>query len=401
MANVPGTTRDEKNDNGLSPVVAPDSSSLLEATGADITPNPPNPPNVIQAPEEEIFFDDQADLPPMEKKVVGAAGQLTTAEMLELTLDRNFQMSRLATQYYYTRHFWMMFLPSVSITMISGIMAFMIKSEITMSETVSNWIAFLVGSFSIMNVFLQNLSNELNYDHCCKSQRAVSLGLKRILAEMEFHKSTTGGIPIEKIHEIEKTMNTIMGQNDATVPAAITSAYELAKTRLSLRLFPPVRFDDNDPYASNKLSWSQTMHTVHNELLCAIANSPGWPLRIPNAEEVVQIAIQRVVEILKEEQHNELYKALLDGQELIRVKNIENKRKRKKERLRSAIGAFSGIASAMRKNEKIKGWSSNRTTDESTALLEKAPENSGGQKYWSMLANGTSNHDNNYDSSIP
>lgn len=180
------------------------------------------------------------------------------------------------------------------------------------------------------------MSNELNYDHCYKSQRTQSLGLKNLLADIEYLNSTAEGISHKQIHEMEKTMNTVMGQNDAPVPPPIFIAYDLISTRLSLRLFPPVLFDPSDPNAHNKISWASMMTVVHNELFNVFSNHRSFgilsycccclsfPLSLPDPEQAVKISIEKVLQVLRDEKDKKLYTELLGSQELIRISNLEN-----------------------------------------------------------------------------
>jgi len=267
---------------------------------------------------------------------LGGSVQLSAGEQLQLTLTRHHQMSLLSSKYYYARHFWYMFLPTISITMLSAIFAFAIKSELPISEDAKTFLAFVVGCSSIFNVFLQNMSNDLNYDHCYKSQRTQSLGLKNLLAEIEYLNSTAEGISHKQIEEIEKTMNTVMKQNDTPVPPPIYIAYDLVNTRLSLRLFPPVNFDRSDPNAFNKISWAGMMTVVHNELFNVFSNHRGYwilsycfcfltfPLSLPDPERAVKISIEKVLQVLRDEKDKNLYTTLLGSQELIRISNLEN-----------------------------------------------------------------------------
>lgn len=267
---------------------------------------------------------------------VGGSGQLSRGETLLLALDREYQMSLLAAQYYRSRHFWYMFFPSVTITMISAIFAFAVQCELPISQDTKYMIAFFVGCSSIVNLFLQNVSNELNYDHCYKSQRTLGLGLKFLRCKVEYLNSTEEGISSKQIHAIENTMETIMEQNDAQIPFQIFIAYDLVANRLSLRMFPPVRFDESDPYEHNKISWAGMMEIVHGELFNVFSNHRAggcfgyccccltWPLALPDPERMVNLSIERVLEVLADESNKDLSTQLLERQEAIHVCNLEH-----------------------------------------------------------------------------
>ena len=85
-------------------------------------------------------------------------------------------------------------------------------------------------------------------------------------------------------------MDAIIKQNDSNVPNQILIAYDLANTRLSLCLFPPVRYDKEDKYARNQVSFAQIMGVVHNEVFVALSDSPLWPYVLPNPQAIVRKA---------------------------------------------------------------------------------------------------------------
>ena len=64
------------------------------------------------------------------KRGVRAKGELSSGQLLHMNLARHQQMSLLSSEYYYARHFWYMFLPSVCITMLSAIFVFASESEL-------------------------------------------------------------------------------------------------------------------------------------------------------------------------------------------------------------------------------------------------------------------------------
>lgn len=273
------------------------------------------------------------------------AEQMNSAEYLLLNIDRRFQMSRLAARWYYVRNFWLLFLPSIMITMLSAVGAFMIKSDLEISDKMKANIAFLVGSGSILNVFLQNLSNEVNYGHCAKSLTTLSIGLSQLLVDVKYFMQIHGGSNPEegekayknrKVAELEKTFNTIMKQNNAEIPSHIVIAYDLIQSRLSLRLFPPVLSDKTDDMAINKISWVSIMEAVHNELFTQISlnSKSSWctpDLNTPEPEKMVRTSILKVVQVLESERTNILYEKLLQSQQTIRESNIRDRERRKQD----------------------------------------------------------------------
>eukprot|EP00751_Fragilariopsis_kerguelensis_P044394 CAMPEP_0170983614 /NCGR_PEP_ID=MMETSP0736-20130129/4353_1 /TAXON_ID=186038 /ORGANISM="Fragilariopsis kerguelensis, Strain L26-C5" /LENGTH=325 /DNA_ID=CAMNT_0011407115 /DNA_START=111 /DNA_END=1089 /DNA_ORIENTATION=- len=213
-------------------------------------------------------------------------------------LNSKYQINLLAAEYFYHRHFTLWF-PTILITMFSAVCAFSIKSSLPLSEDMKGYIAFLVGCASIINVFLQNLSNELSYGHRAKSHDALALGLKQLKDELLSMANDLS--EHEKLKGIEARMKTIMGQNDSNVPPKILKAYDLVYTRLSYRLFPPVLYESKDKNQTNKINRIEIYGLVFNEVNSAFNESKGWPLFIPDPDKICNRAIQKMMNELKNE----------------------------------------------------------------------------------------------------
>ena len=61
-----------------------------------------------------------------------------------------------------------------------------------------------------------------------------------MISEIEYQISTPKALQEKFLDEMEKTMNTMMKQNNAPIPPPIAIAYKLIYSRLTLQLFPPV-----------------------------------------------------------------------------------------------------------------------------------------------------------------
>eukprot|EP00547_Thalassionema_nitzschioides_P008509 CAMPEP_0194229888 /NCGR_PEP_ID=MMETSP0156-20130528/44120_1 /TAXON_ID=33649 /ORGANISM="Thalassionema nitzschioides, Strain L26-B" /LENGTH=385 /DNA_ID=CAMNT_0038962451 /DNA_START=17 /DNA_END=1174 /DNA_ORIENTATION=- len=302
------------------------------------------------ATEQEAEEKDTEDETALENEA-GSFGQMKVADNLQLNIDRCYQMHRLAGVYFYFQHFWFLFLPPMALTMISGILAFLIDSGIPFSEVMRSSFSVIVGSISIVNVFLQNLNNELNFGHRAKSHKTLALSLKNLLdhllsIQIRQRRSESQSKDLDStsdpnlIKDLEKEFETIGKQNDSNLPPEIMIAYDLASTRISLQLFPPVSFNRKNKDAYNKVRYINIMGIVNNELFNQFMNSRGWPFFLPKAESVVQRAMNKVKWALKNESGlaiedtqfwrqpqacgDSLYKLLLEQQKKILRANIED-----------------------------------------------------------------------------
>lgn len=261
---------------------------------------------------------------------------------LQLDLDRNRMMHRLAAQYFEFQNFWLLFVPSISVTMISGVLANLLDGGLPLSDSFRTLSCTSVGILSLFSVFLQAVSKELDYSHRAKEHGGVALELRVLYDKMKFEeldatvRSPTAGATIqaETFRSYEEEYAQIVAGCQSPLLPEIYNAYELASSRMELAIFPPVRqlFPEDDELSKTKIDWISSMGIVNNEVFNAFGSYWLWPWRLPKAEPIVDTALANIHRLLRTNQDHldptgtqTIYGLLLEQQRGIKLENMRLK----------------------------------------------------------------------------
>ena len=258
-------------------------------------------------------------------------GQFNRLTRLQLDLDTNRQMHRLAGIFFDQQHFWLLFLPSISITTVSGILAFLSDNPSFLKW--NSFFALFVGSLSMVSIFLQAMIKELDFGHRAKMHRNVAMDLGIMQDSLAFDQLNVWDDEAqlnELIRSNKDRFTQVIQSCKSSLPTEIYNAYELASTRMALSFMPPVRLNEDDGYCKSKVEWISFMEIVNNEIFNSFITSPLWPLAMPNAQLVIQTTQKRLVDLLKKNQPSRgdrpinMYELLLQQQENIRSINRDH-----------------------------------------------------------------------------
>jgi hypothetical protein len=222
------------------------------------------------------------------------------------------QTHRLAHEYFRFRSFYYNFLPIGVVTSMIGIISFLSTSEI-LAEDTKNYLGCAVGILSVVSVALQSLAQESNYRARSELHQNASMGLKKLREEIDFRLvdpsigadpsmdpeqskgNETKGSKVKKtvVETYRQVFLQVLDSCNSQVPIAISQPFLLIDSRLALGL------SNNEIQVLRKRhgqNWDQILNgNWFNELYVQIANSPGWPFRTPEPEEVINASLLKVV----------------------------------------------------------------------------------------------------------
>lgn len=266
---------------------------------------------------------------------------------LQMNIDRQKQMHRLAATYFNHRHFLFLFIPSICLTMVSGVMSFLssagevdIKTDsgaaVVATTTLSLVRRFLVpntetraiygttvGVISILSIFLQSISNELDWSHRGKQHERIAVSLRNLDENLTYdilqyetlyagHKDKASDDAIKAmIAKFQSRYEEMVSACDSPLPPQILNAFDLSQSRLRLILYPPVTIcTDVSTSTSEKkgfiragkvkktefdVDWNTLMTSVNNELFNEFCTStPLWPFYMPRGETVVKRVLKKI-----------------------------------------------------------------------------------------------------------
>lgn len=276
----------------------------IDATMTTITSTPAPPPPLAPAggasestpPNDATHEMVESSLRPEER----IPTEMTFVDQLQFRVDTMRQMHRLAAKFFYTQNFWMLFLPSMLISMVSGILSFVGMTDEVGPKQQQNF-SLSVGVLSVVSVFFQALSRQLDYSHRSQEHEYTADKLDDMHEVIKFQMilyGQTGKNDLLGIAEdMQKEYKMILENCSSLLPIQIQNAFELISSRVHSRIFPPTRIEGDEDCSADKFKVDnllELMVLVNNELFNAFVNSRGWPAMLPSAEYVVSTALARL-----------------------------------------------------------------------------------------------------------
>ena len=249
---------------------------------------------------------------------------------LLLNIDRQRQMHRLAATYFKSRQFLLLFLPSIAITMVSGILAFLASAATDVISPYSGIMRILnpgavlkrvftnsVGILSVLSIFMQSLMKELDWSHRHKEHEKLAVDLRTLSEDLVFDKVRLEQVPDseddlkETVFQYQSKYNQAVENCSSPLPQQIVNGFELCETRLKFRLMPPVlETSSEEPDTKTiydktelKVDWAGLMMGVNDELYNEYCSYRLWPVSIAKGEVMAENTLKKVAEMyLKDQQ---------------------------------------------------------------------------------------------------
>ena len=170
-----------------------DSMAFFSAQAASNTVNkaseveafPPSPP---------MHSSDELSTPAATKnEKVNETAHDNMVMSLQIKVEMERQMQRLAMAHFAFWHFWFLFIPGAALTMASGVLAFLSESE-AIEEGNRTRLVTVVGCLALVATFLQTLNDLLKYGSRAAMHCSAVLDLKAIYDALDFMQiSRIGG----------------------------------------------------------------------------------------------------------------------------------------------------------------------------------------------------------------
>jgi len=281
-----------------------------------------------------------------------AAGNIEKAFLLkEKKVKFNFittkilkeqQQQKLAAMHYSAVHERVLFVPSILLTLMSAVLAILVKSSLIPGDNTQTWIAFTIAIISIMSTFVQSLMKQLDLSGRASSHEAASTNLKKlyeflILSKKEqrynsIYKSLKTGRRLSENNNLEKfddfVKNGDKGEGDeeknhstkhsagkekektpndsdeseanhlgsicsqfrlvtesctSPVPVNISTAFDMIEARINL-----VNTSMMVSKKQSKIDFSKVFPTIYYQLTMTLIQSRIFPTRIPSPEWIVK-----------------------------------------------------------------------------------------------------------------
>ena len=204
------------------------------------------------------------------------------------------QMQRLAVEHLAFWHFWFLFLPSATLTMVSGALAFLSTSDLIDPSNKVLLVA-VVGCLALVATFLQTLSDRLKFGSRADMHRSAVLDLKAIIDALDFLKidqigSKEGRDQAAKtVAEYYKLFSQVQTGCKSAIPLRVVQSFNTIGTRIPMKL--PSSKDMN---LEGQIGYPEIHQTVWNEIYCDIAAYWLFPLAFPDPDRTMKAVLKRV-----------------------------------------------------------------------------------------------------------
>jgi len=230
---------------------------------------------------------------------------------LQVKVEVERHMQSLAATYFAFWHFWFLFLPSAVLTMASGVLAFLSTSDL-IEEVDRTLLVAVVGCLALVATFLQALNDMLKYGSRKEMHRSAVLDLKAIYDALDFMQISRIGSTENhgNVKEFHRMYSQVQQGCKSAIPLRVVQTFSTIETRLLSQL--P---SNKDVDFKGKIGVSQIYLALCNEVYCAVAAYWLFPLRLPDPDRIMALALKRVhAQIAKDISPAEATKGLSIGQ---------------------------------------------------------------------------------------
>jgi hypothetical protein len=209
---------------------------------------------------------------------------------LQIKVEMERQMQRLAMAHFAFWHFWFLFIPGAALTMASGVLAFLSESE-AIEEGNRTRLVTVVGCLALVATFLQTLNDLLKYGTRAEMHKSAVLDLKAIYDALDFMQiSRIGGTTRHAdVAEYQKIYSQVQQGCKSTIPLRVIQSFNTMDTRILSQI--PVNKEVN---FEGKVGLNELVLTVSNEIYCAIAAYWLFPLALPDPDRIMVLVLKRV-----------------------------------------------------------------------------------------------------------
>lgn len=190
---------------------------------------------------------------------------------LQLKVEMERQMQRLAMAHFAFWHFWFLFIPAAALTMASGILAFLSTSD-AIEEGNRTLLVTVVGCLALVATFLQTINDLLKYGSRAEMHRSAAQDLKAIYDALDFMQiSRIGGTTRHAdVMEYQKIYSQVQQGCKSLIPLRVIQSFNTVDTRILSQI--PVNKEVN---FEGKVGINQLVLTLSNEMYCAITQPTG------------------------------------------------------------------------------------------------------------------------------
>ena len=237
-------------------------------------------------------------LPTSQKVTANPSNMLSN---LFISIEEERHLHRLTAQHLRAIHNWLLFLPSILLTLFAGLVVLIFEADIQLADDRSQvYSSVAVGVLSLVSVLLQALTKQLDLGTKSALHDACSVALKRLSEDILLTVSATADtIPAEYVALIGEKYGQAADACPLMIPYKLEAASSYLSDRMVLMLRPPMgQAPDKEPRKSIDLL--RLYATAYDELTAEVINHFAFPIHIPDPRKASQTALRSFKSIVTE-----------------------------------------------------------------------------------------------------
>ena len=214
----------------------------------------------------------------------------TMLKNIFISIEQERHMYKLAAQHFRAVHNWILFLPAILLSLLSGVVVFVFEAEELANQDFAVYSSILVGVASLVSVFWQALAKQLDLATRATLHDITAGTLKRLSEDIPLTLAATDNIPAEYVALIGEKLGQAVDSCPSSVPHKLESAFSAVSDRMVLMLRPPM----GQPPRKHvqKIDFMNLYSTAYDELTTEIIHYWAWPFLIPQPRYASNAALQ-------------------------------------------------------------------------------------------------------------
>ena len=226
------------------------------------------------------------------------ADPATMLENLFIGLEQERQMHKLTAQHLRAVNNWLLFLPSFTLALVSGIAALVSQTNLDISDTTRVYYSIFVGIVALMSVFWQALAKQLDLGSRASLHDSTTIALKRLSEDILLTLSSTADkVPGEYVAMTSEKLGQALDGCPCVIPLRIQAAFSAISDRMVLMLHPPT--GQAPPKQFRRTDFTMRLYaTAFDELTTEIIHHWAWPFALPRPRAASDAALRNFKEII-------------------------------------------------------------------------------------------------------
>jgi len=221
---------------------------------------------------------------------------------LFISIEEERHMHKLTAQHLRAIHNWLLFLPSILLTLVGGLLVLVFEADFKyMNESSRVYSSVAVGIICLVSVFWQALDKQLDFGVQSALHDKCAMALKRISEDILLTlSSATEIIPAEYVALIGEKYGQAVDacSPSSSIPYKLEAAFSALSDRMILMLRPPM---GRAPHKHiNKLDLIRLYATAYDELSAEVINYNGFPFAFPDPRHASEAALRNFKTIITE-----------------------------------------------------------------------------------------------------